>query len=87
MRKPYQKPELYAESFRLVEHISSVCGNARYHSVSNSVDQYSCSFEFDDELLFVSTGNGCTAIRDAEDIGPFDCYNNMTIDVMAFQTS
>lgn len=87
MRKEYRKPELFAESFRLLEHIASVCDNARYHSQSNFVEPTSCSFVYDGEALFTSYVDDCASVRDAEDIGPFDCYNAMTFQVMAFQTS
>ena len=87
MRKEYRKPELFAESFRLLEHIASVCDNARYHSQSNFENQMACSFLYDGEALFTGDVTDCVKKRDAEDIGPFDCYNAMTFQVMAFQTS
>lgn len=89
MRKPYQKPELYAESFRLVEHISTGCVNARYNAKTNSGDGYTCYFDYGNEKLFLNVENTtCTSYRDEEDLGaPFECYNYMTMEVFAFVTS
>ncbi len=48
MKKPYLKPELYAESFRLVEHISAIC--AETAGKANSVDALTCTYDADQDL-------------------------------------
>ena len=58
MKKPYQKPVLFAESFQLVEHISSPCdnlGRASYQTAD------ACHYDAGDAngFLFLNNANGC----------------------------
>ena len=58
MKKPYQKPSLFAESFRLVEHIAGPCDNVGRASYQNAS---SCHYDAGDAngFLFLNNANGC----------------------------
>ena len=59
MRKRYTKPKLYAETFELLEHISSCTANTNVTVVTYR-DMYSCSYNDANVTLFNETGvNGC----------------------------
>ena len=59
MNKPYHKPRVYAESFELVEHISSCKVGEGITSV-NYRDKYTCSYSDAKVSLFMEHGvNGC----------------------------
>lgn len=90
MKKTYIKPALFAESFQLLEHITSGCESALGYAHAHmtlSVDN-PCAFEFDGETLFTNYIEACRMIRDEEDVGAgIYCYNVHTFEVYAFQTS
>ena len=58
MKKTYQKPRVYAESFELLEHIASC---AVRDGITNATyrDRDSCSYTDGDITLFYDSGNGC----------------------------
>ena len=86
MKKPYNKPRMYAETFQLLEHISS-CAVAPGETTVNYRDKNSCSYIEADIALFYNSGRGCLnnysdmfsspedflASLDPEDSG--GCYN------------
>lgn len=97
MKKPYSKPELYAESFRLVEHISAICEGTR--GKANSQDALSCTYDAgSDEGLFYSgmpsgscySPNSPGYDEDAAELTPFiNCYLGLFNgnETMAFASS
>lgn len=59
MKKTYKRPELYAESFELMEHISS-CAVGEGITTVTYRDKFSCSYTDGDVTLFNQTNvNGC----------------------------
>ncbi|MBQ9044404.1 MAG: hypothetical protein IJ112_00460 [Oscillospiraceae bacterium] len=84
MRREYQKPMLYAESFTLTEHITSC---SRLHSAVNLGDpDNGCGYSLNgpnpgtnDPILFVMdiTGSSCTDAGDLSLVerGGAICYN------------
>lgn len=62
MKKPYCKPEVYAESFELVEHIATVCAGAVGSAITTR-DYSDCAFipeGFDrSEAVFTSNTTAC----------------------------
>ena len=58
MKKSYQKPALFAESFELMEHISGACGEITGRASYR--DAGSCHYNVEDgKVLFVGGQNGC----------------------------
>lgn len=80
MRKVYEEPRLYAESFELLEHISACTGYAPGLTTLRSADA-GCAYEFDGVKLFSSSfGNKCDTeggdIDGDEQKWNVVCYNN-----------
>lgn len=49
MKKPYEKPALFAESFALVEHIATPCDGANaFGTPVNAQDASGCGFQYKD---------------------------------------
>ena len=66
MKKPYNKPRMYAETFELVEHIANCAVKSGSYPATYR-DRTSCSYTDGDVTLFNNTGvNGCT-----NNIAPF----------------
>ena len=94
MKKPYLKPELYAESFRLVEHISLDCKGTM--GTANHDSAIVCEYDIGDAALLFYSGNietTCTHSKSPKynsllaEEGPFvTCYNGIFNgnEVMAF---
>ncbi len=59
MKKPYQKPCVYAESFELLEHIASCKANQDITTVTYR-DRASCSYTDANVSLFNIGVEGCT---------------------------
>ena len=90
MKKQYQKPRLFAESFELLEHIAS-CAVGDGITDATYRDRSSCSYTDGDVTLFNSTGvNGCAnnyapffqsvddfiASMEGEDSGCYNAFSN-----------
>lgn len=83
LKKPYEKPALYAESFRLVEHISSLCAGT--YGQAKQADALTCVYMIGDEAMFYSgSGVACTSSdspgydADFSNKEPFViCYNGL----------
>ncbi len=80
MRKAYEQPKLYAESFELLEHISACSGYAPGLTTARSADA-GCSYDFDGVKLFSSDfGNNCEEEGGSADgdelMWNVVCYNN-----------
>ena len=75
MKKKYSKPALYAESFQLVEHISSLC-STDFKSVAGHADQFQCCFfdEITGEKLFLTDTYNCEVKDDDFEGTYFNCY-------------
>ena len=52
MKKPYEKPMLYAESFTLVEHIASACEGAIDFGTPVNAQDMSCGFKLSESDPF-----------------------------------
>ena len=72
MRKAYQKPSVYAESFELAEHIAGPCSVL---GLANHIDLSSCGFKNDESgFLFLNSNaskcdyNPYPSDAEAEDI-------------------
>ena len=93
MKKEYSKPELFAESFKVVEHIATICYNTAYENqrwffknYANHGDPSNCTFTDpgDGSILF---GSGdCTTIIDYN-YYQLECYENAVEPMMAFAGS
>lgn len=92
MRKTYQKPHIYAESFDLVEHIAGPCGGTasavEYFQV-NVRDSEHCTFIdlYDDPniVLFTDSDSRCNDKWPADfQYSDIKCYNNMTANYKIF---
>lgn len=81
MRKAYEQPKLFAESFELLEHISACTGYAAGLDLTTarSADA-GCAYKYEGFMLFVAGLKDCT-----DDGGDYDgaeldwnviCYNN-----------
>lgn len=85
MKKAYEKPVLYKESFQLMEHIAGNCivndgfAGAHHRRIED------CSYTDDNLELFYSAGNGCDMSLYPDDVTPGDgalekigiaCYNS-----------
>ena len=55
MKKTYQKPELFAESFALAEHISAGCADTGSYSVNNS-SAWTCVLTSGSTTMFMLDG-------------------------------
>lgn len=59
MKKPYQKPQIYVETFELLEHIASCKTGGKGVEVTYR-DGNSCSYTDANLTLFYPGNNGCT---------------------------
>ena len=95
MKKTYAKPQLYAEEFQLVEHITLTC--AKENFTAHHSTGWTCSIEWDDHgtarVMFTDKISGCASAT-----GKYDeswqndefmesyyndtCYNSMQIGPM-----
>lgn len=92
MKKTYQKPAMYAESFRLTEHISSGCSPSptgpqepKYGNFNNSKD---CVYYLADGLTLFNTGSQDCLIPVDPGAGIVEnCYNlGFTEEFMPFSS-
>lgn len=92
MKKQYESPRVYAESFELIDHIAGNCHGVetdkQYTVTHRSVDN--CAFQGPDQkesgiFLFVDASNNCTYLEDADYMNaPFECYNSATTNYAYF---
>ena len=89
MKKPYDKPRMYAETFQLLEHISSCAVQTGTHPATYR-DGTSCSYSDGDITIFNNGVNGCennyapffTSVDDflasleGEDAGCYNAFSN-----------
>ena len=74
MKKPYQKPRVYAESFELLEHIASCKANQDITSVTYR-DGHACTYTDADLTLFYEDNKSCkNDYFNLEDYDNFDDY-------------
>lgn len=71
MKKPYEKPTLYAERFALVEHIATPCEGADILGKPTAGDYQSCSFQYKEndsffpgQTVFITEDHGCSFITE-----------------------
>ena len=72
MKKPYEKPRLYAESFALTEHIAACAPNPD-GAYASFKDGNTCTYTDANLVVFLDAGIGC-------DMGLFDDPNNPNLD-------
>lgn len=87
MKKTYSKPELYAESFTLVEHIATLC-STDFKGIANHADENSCYF-YDaeaDKNIFVDGLGVCTSFEDHGSTY-FTCHESMSDETLSFAGS
>ena len=77
MKKAYEKPKLFAESFALSEHISN-CVGAFPQENKNFDSSVSCNYVIWGESYFAETtiNNPCAEL--ATDATTFECYNGIS---------
>ena len=87
MKKAYQKPVLFAETFTLSDHIASNCRiDKENHIQADYLNKESCKFYDGSNVLYMSNAIG--AICEGMDMGMFsnvddylaslECYNGFT---------
>lgn len=84
MKKPYQTPRMYAESFELIEHIASCSANPD-HTTVNYQDKNTCSYQDADVNLFLQNTTKKCEVWDNPDpemytsfeeyLSTLSCYN------------
>lgn len=76
MKKQYRKPRLFAESFELLEHISSCKANQNITSVTYR-DGYACTYTDANLTLFMPSNGGCTnGYYDPNDDSMYDDFDD-----------
>jgi hypothetical protein len=65
MRKPYSKPEISFECFKMSSNIAAACSGLK----ANSGDMNSCEYIENGLAIFVDGNNDCDV---------YDCYHVMT---------
>ena len=84
MRKTYERPKLYAESFELTEHISAC--NILHSAIGASDPNNGCGYSLNgpepgenDPILFIMNLEGGSSCTDAGDLSQVEvgglCYN------------
>lgn len=76
MKKPYQKPRVYVETFELLEHIASCKANQDITSVTYR-DGNACTYTDANLTLFYPSNNGCTnGYYDPNDNSMYDDFDD-----------
>ena len=76
MKKPYQKPRVYVETFELLEHISSCKYNHDITTVTYR-DGNACTYTDANLTLFYPSNNGCTnGYYDPNDDSMYDDFDD-----------
>lgn len=84
MKKKYQKPVLFAESFQLVDSIAANCGKGDHSTASTHPYQSAtaCTYTDGGMTLFASEGIGCDMTYYDEDVYQGD-YDQFVKDMMS----
>ena len=80
MKKTYQKPLLFAETFKLVEHVAGDCTGFNGSYQTNSANIWMCMLtDGDGSTVFISDTNACGDADTQFDYNDIDrdlqCYN------------
>ena len=76
MKKPYQKPRVYVETFELLEHIASCKANQDITTVTYR-DGNACTYTDANLTLFYPSNNGCTnGYYDPNDTSMYDDFDD-----------
>lgn len=76
MKKPYQKPRVYVETFELLEHIASCKTGGQGVSVTYR-DGSACTYTDANLTLFYPSNNGCTnGYYDPNDDSMYDSFED-----------
>ncbi len=88
MKMEYVKPSMIVERFTLSQSIAAPCNAAtdpaRPYGDPNSGSRYSCTWEFQGDILFASENQSCVLkLKDGAEFGII-CYNNPSVDLAVF---
>ena len=77
MKKAYNKPELYVESFQLSQSIASACVAAGGNSFGspNHASKDTCGWSLVSMVLWVDSSTGCNKFLDVDADFQGICYN------------
>ncbi len=78
MKKPYQKPRVYAESFELLEHIASCKvngGEGGITTVTYRSAESGCTYSDGKVTLFLDSNSSCTNEYWEHGQGDYDTWN------------
>ena len=75
MKKPYQKPVLYAEQFIAVEHIANSCGYSIRQEITHFDFRTNCVWDLDGLPVFTTANIYCAEQYDGTENIPYTCYD------------
>ncbi len=83
MKKVYQKPSFYAETFQLVEHVAS-CNAGESITTVNYRDKTSCSYQDNDVIIFLDGVSNCQTTELNYDHSMFDSFQDYILSLECY---
>ena len=87
MKKPYSKPEIFAESFQMLEHIAACLTVEGFTAMHNTA--WTCAIQVGTEIAFTNEVNACAdgTSYDSEVMKDEDFMNELVIGSQCYTTT